>query len=98
MTEQEKNIKKQINKMIVELMATDNVQRIQKEIYSKLEGIDISDVFDIEKQCLYSHLMNLYNLIDGLKEKPVQHIKSAMREYMENEVPVWMDILKRSAA
>lgn len=98
MTEQEKDIKKLVNQTISELMATDNVARIKKEIFAHLEGIDISDPFDLGKQCKFSHFMNLYNLVSGLESKPIQHIKSAMRDYIECDNPLWMDILKRMAA
>lgn len=98
MTQTEKDIKAKINQMITELIATDNVRKMKSEVYGRLEGIDITDEQNLKNQCHFAHLMNLFNLISSLEHKSIQHVKAGMRDYLENNNPLWMDIVKRIAA
>lgn len=95
MTQTEKDIKQRVNQTISELMAIDNIQKMKTEVYRKLSGIDISDAMNLENQCFFHHLMGVYNIISQLEHKPVQHVKAGMRDYMENDNPVWTEMVKR---
>lgn len=98
MTKTEFDIKNKVNSIIDELITCDAFTKMLKEIVNIMDKVDISDKFNYENQLYYTHLSNICNIIYELSSKDIRFTKSAIREYKENENPIWMDIVKKNAA
>lgn len=98
MSRMEFDIKVKINSIIDELIICNDSKQMLKNITNKMDRVDISDQQNFENQLYYAHLLNVGNIIHELVNKDIRFTKSAIREYKENENPIWMDIVKKSAA
>lgn len=98
MTKKEFDIKNKVNSIIDELIICNDSKQMLKNIANKMDKVDISDKQDFENQLYYTHLLNVGNIIYELAIKDIRFTKSAIREYKENENPIWMDIVKKNAA
>ena len=98
MTKTEFDIKNKVNSIIDELITCDDSKLMLKNIANKMDKVDISDQQNFDNQLYYTHLLNVGNIIYELANKDIRFTKSAIREYRENENPIWMDIVKKNAA
>ena len=98
MTKTEFDIKNKVNSIIDELIICNDSKQMLKNIANIMDRVDISDKFNFENQLYYTHLLNVGNIIYELANKDIRYTKSAIREYKENENPIWMDIVKKNVA
>lgn len=94
----DKEVKDNINRLITEFLLCDNANKILREISNKIDRINIDNPFDYEAQLKYSHLVALYNMVIGLRDKSIHFTKSALSEYRDNHNPIWVEIVKRNIA
>ena len=94
----ESEVKDKVNEIIDELIFCDSSDRMSKEVSTKIDRVDAGNMFDFEQQLLYTHLLNIGNIISELSHKSIHFTKSALREYKESINPVWIDIVNKNVA
>ena len=91
-------VKDKVNTIIDELILCDSSDRMSKEVSTKIDRVDAGSMFDFEQQLLYTHLLNIGNIISELSHKSIHFTKSALREYKESTNPIWIDIVNKNVA
>ena len=91
-------VKSKVNVIIDKLMLCDSSYRMSKEVSTKIDRVDAGNMFDFEQQLLYTHLLNISNIISELSHKSIHFTKSALREYKESTNPIWIDIVNKNVA
>ena len=88
--------KDKVNRLIDELMLTDNVEKMLSVVKDKIDCIGIvkGDYDRLEQYYLYAQL---YELLYGLKDKRIGFIKSGLMRFREQDTPVVCEILKQVA-
>ena len=94
----ESDVKEKVNILIDELILCNVSEKMSKEVSSKIDHVDIDNMFDFEQQWLYTHLLNIGNIITELSHKSIHFTKSALREYQQSTNPVWIDIVNKNVA
>ena len=86
--------KDKVNRLIDELMLTDNVEKMLSVVKDKIDCIGIvkGDYDRLEQYYLYAQL---YELLYSLKDKRIGFVKAGLIRFREQEAPIVCEILKQ---